>query len=317
MSTHPMFKDEGRPEVATRPTILLAEAILIALEDGYRGIQVAGRSGDGKSTASRYLRSHPSWLNQPTPTAWVSMPRRSNGSDNVFYKVIQGALNLTSHPRAAAIDRLSHIVDRISAECQQMAARRFILFIDEAQRLSKDDYEYLANIDDGVNLDEYRLFCVFVNQSDDSSADKDHRRCQIEDMPPHVVRRFFMADHTFRGLVGVAEIAEALGRYDAMEHNGVPFSAHFAPQAYEKGWRLASDAQKFVKAVDEIRKEANLNGQSDFPMMILELAIKRLLVHIAGGQEVFREFSYESIKEAITRAGYLKLEFSRARQLRG
>lgn len=84
-----------------------------------------------------------------------------------------------------------------------------------------------------------------------------------------------------------------------------------------KGWRFASDAQKFVKAVDEIRKEANLNGQSDFPMMTLELAVKRLLVHIAGGQEVFREFSYESTKEAITRAGYLKLEFSRARQLHG
>jgi hypothetical protein len=317
VTQHPMLKDEGRPEVATQPTINLAEAILIALEDGYRGIQVAGRSGDGKSTATKYLCSHPQWLKSPTPTCWVSIPRRSNGSDNVFYKVIQGALNLTNHPRAAAMDRLSHIVDRISSECEQMGARRFVLFIDEAQRLSADDYEFLANIDDGVNLDGFRLFCVLVNQSDDATADPKKGRCRIEDMPPHVVRRFFMADHIFRGLVGLSEIADALGRYDAMKHEGEPYTAYFASHAYEGGWRLASEAPKFVAAIDELRSDARLSGNSDLPMMIFELAVKRLLVHVAARKESFREFTKEDIKEAIKRAGYLKLESSRARQMRG
>jgi hypothetical protein len=312
-----MLQDEGRPEIATRPTAFLAEAILIALEDGYRGIQVAGRSGDGKSTASKYLCAHPQWMNSPTPTCWVSIPRRTNGSDNVFYKVIQGGLNLTSHSRAAAVDRLSHIVDRISGECEQMSARRFVLFIDEAQRLSQDDYDFLANIDDGVNLDGFRLFCVFVNQSDDTNADPKKGRCRIDDMPPHIVRRFFMAEHPFRGLVGISETADALGRYDAIKHEGVPYTAYFAPQAYEGGWRLASEAPKFMAAIEELRKEAQLNGNSDFPMSIFELAVKRLLVHVAARKESFRGFTQEEIKEAIKRAGYLKLENSRARQMRG
>lgn len=316
MALHPMLKDEGRPEVATQPTINLAEAILIALEYGYRGIQVAGRSGDGKTTATKYLCSHPQWLNSPTPTCWVSIPRRTNGSDNVFYKVIQGALNLANHPRAGAIDRLSHIIDRISSDCEKMSARRFVLFIDEAQRLSADDYDYLANIDDGVNRDGFRLFCVLVNQSDDTNAEPSKGRCRAENMPPHVVRRFFMADHSFRGLAGLNEIADALGRYDALKHEDVPYAAYFAPHAYEGGWRLASEASKFVAAIDELRSDARLTGSSDLPMMIFELAVKRLLVHVAARAEAFSQFTREEVKEAIERAGYLKLEISRARQMR-
>jgi len=231
MNVHPMTEDDNRPKVATKPIENLAEAILIGLEDGYRGIQIFGRSGDGKSYASAYLSTHLQWLTQPAPTCWVSIPRRTNASDNVFYKVIQGGLKLSYYPGAAAIDRLAQINDRISNDCKRAGTRRFILFIDEAQRLSADDYDFLANIDDAVGIDGFRLFCVLVNQSDDTKAFGEKGRAPVTKMPPHVVRRFFMAEHTFRGLEGLREIAHALSRYDSAEHDGVTFSAHFAPRS--------------------------------------------------------------------------------------
>jgi hypothetical protein len=314
MNLHPMMEDDNRPKVATKPIESLGDAILIALEDGYRGIQILGRSGDGKSYASSYLSTHLQWLKQPAPTCWVSIPRRTNGSDNVFYKVIQGALKLSYHPGSAAIDRLGQIVSRISSDCQRAGSRRFILFIDEAQRLSVDDYDYLANIDDAVGVDGFRLLCVLVNQSDDAKAFGKKWEARVNGMPPHVIRRFFMAEHTFRGLEGLSEIAHALSRYDTAEHLGVTFSAFFGPGAYAVGWRLASEASKFVAALNEIRQEAQLAGLSDLPMMIFELAVKRLLVNVAGCKDTFKEFTQGEIKEAILRAGYLKLEASRQRQ---
>jgi hypothetical protein len=304
MNLHPMMEDDNRPKVATKPIESLGDAILIALEDGYRGIQILGRSGDGKSYASSYLSTHLQWLKQPAPTCWVSIPRRTNGSDNVFYKVIQGALKLSYHPGSAAIDRLGQIVSRISSDCQRAGSRRFILFIDEAQRLSVDDYDYLANIDDAVGVDGFRLLCVLVNQSDDAKAFGKKWEARVNGMP----------EHTFRGLEGLSEIAHALSRYDTAEHLGVTFSAFFGPGAYAVGWRLASEASKFVAALNEIRQEAQLAGLSDLPMMIFELAVKRLLVNVAGCKDTFKEFTQGEIKEAILRAGYLKLEASRQRQ---
>ena len=314
MSSHPMMEDDNRPKVATKPIENLANATLIALENGYRGIQVSGRSGDGKSYASAYLSMHQQWLTQPAPTCWISIPRRTKATDNVFYKVIQGGLKLSYYPTADAIDRLTQIVDRISSDCKRANTRRFILFIDEAQRLSVDDYDFLANIDDAVGLDGYRLFCVLVNQSDDTRGFGKNGHGRITTMPPHVIRRFFMAEHIFRGLVGLSEIAHALSRYDAAEHDGVAFSAYFAPRAHAQGWRLANQAKDFVSALNEIRNEAQITGTNDLAMMIFELAVKRLLVNVAACKEGFEELTHSEIKESILRAGYLRLEAARSRQ---
>lgn len=314
MSIHPMMEDDNRPKVATRPIERLAEAILVALEVGHRGIQIFGRSGDGKSYASAYLSTHRQWLSQPAPTCWVTIPRRTNASDNVFYKVIQGGLKLSYHPGANASDRLPQIADRILSDCKRTGTRRFVLFIDEAQRFSADDYDFLANIDDAVCSDGFRLFCVLVNQSDDMQVFGKNGRTRATAMRLQSARRFFMEEHIFRGLEGLADISHALSRYDSAEHEGVPFSAHFAPRAYQQGWRLANQAKEFAAALNEIRQEAQLSGASDLAMMIFELALKRLLVHVAGCKESFQEFTQGEIKEALLRVGYLKLEAARSSQ---
>lgn len=315
MNTHPMLQDDNRPRIATMPIEHLANAILLALEDGVRGIQVSGRSGDGKTSATEYLSTHPQWLPSPAPICWVTMPRRSNSSDTVFYNIIQQAMKLAHHPRSSAIDRLTQIVDRIASECQRTDSRRYLLFIDEAQRLSADDYDFLANIDDAVHLDGYRIFFVFINQSDDTTHFRKKRQRTMDALPPQAVRRFYMAAHTFRGLLGINEFAQALGRYSELEHEGVPFLAYFAPVAYEAGWRLDNDALNFVTALEKLRNAGQLAGMGDLPMAIFEPTVRRLLVLVAPKKGVFKQFAEDEIRAALVAAGYLKLEALRARQV--
>jgi len=315
MSTHPMLQDDNRPRIATQPIQFLAEGILLALEDGYRGLQVYGRSGDGKTYAAEYLSTHPQWLPSPAPISWVSMPRRTNASDTVFYNIIQQSMKLAHHPRSSAIDRLAQIVDRIVTECQRTGSRRYLLFIDEAQRLSADDYDFLANIDDAVHLDGYRVFFVFINQSDDARHFRKSVERTLEGMPPQAIRRFFMAEHTFRGLLGVSEFAHALGRYGALEHESVPFPAYFAPAAYEAGWRLGDEAPGFVAALEGLRKQNKLLGAKDLPMAIFEPTVRRLLVRVAPQKGAFRQFAQDDIQAALVASGYLRLEKLRAREV--
>jgi hypothetical protein len=316
MNDHPMYANHDRPRIATRPIEQLAEAILLATEDDFEALQVSGRSGDGKSTAALYLsRHHLTWLKRDAPMGWVFVPRRTNASDAALYKILQKGLKSPSATTAAALDRMGNIVDRICSSCQLTRAKCFYLFLDEAQRLSANDYDYLANIADQVKGSGFHLFSIFMNQSDDIGPTRLKSKIHAPDNTPHTVKRFFMAKHVFKGLAGLEEIAHALSRYDHLEHEGVPFPAFFAPAAYERGWRLASDADKVVSAIDILRAEAGLTASSDLSMFTFERMVRRLLVRVIGGNPGFAGFTVQDVTDAISKTGYLTLETVRKEQV--
>ena len=315
MNDHPMKSNHDRPRIATRPIEHLGDAILLAVEEDFEGLQVSGRSGDGKTTAAQYLaRHHMTWLKHAAPMGWVFVPRRTNASDTALYKILQDGLKSPSAATAAALDRMGNIVDRICNSCQIMRAKCFYLFLDEAQRLSADDYDYLANIADQVKGSGFHLFSVFMNQSDDTGPSRLPSKIRTPENIPHTVKRFFMANHVLKGLVGLEEIAHALSRYDLLEHEGIPYPAFFAPAAYERGWQLASDADKVVSAIDIVRAEGALTGTSDLSMFTFERMVHRLLVRVAGGNPSFAGFTVQDASNAIRRSGYLTLENVRKEQ---
>lgn len=315
MIVHPMLRDE-RPLIATRCIESLAEAIKIAIEDGHQGIQVQGRSRDGKTKAAIYLQEHPSWLDNSAYIFRVTMTRRSKHSDTAFYKTIQSELELSQHPHSGPDNRLRQIGDRIVAGCLEHESKQAILFVDEAQQLSDDDFEYLTNIDNAVTDDGYRLFCVFIHQSDDSKAEKRKKRSSlVNNLPPHVIGRFFMASHTFYGLRGTADIYHALDQYDSrLCFQGKTFTEYFAGQAFASGWRLASHANDFVSAISAIRKRGNLKGSGDLAMKIFDVICYRLLVRFAAETPNFAGLNKDMIEKVILESGYLHLEAARQRQ---
>ncbi|BDU21630.1 AAA family ATPase [Dyella sp. GSA-30] len=315
MIAHPMLRD-ARPLIATRCIEGLAEAIKIAIEDGHQGIQVQGRSRDGKTKAAIYLQTHPSWLDDSAYIFRITMPRRSNHSDTAFYKTIQSELGLSQHSHSGSVNRIRQISDRIIAGCLGQESTQAVLFVDEAQQLSDDDFEYLTNIDNAVTDGGFRLFCVFIHQSDDTKAEKRKKRSSlVNNLPPHVIGRFFMASHTFSGLRGAADISHALDQYDSrLRFEGKTFTEFFAGQAFASGWRLASHANDFVSAISAIRKRSNLKGSGDLAMKIFDVVCYRLLVRVAAETPNFAGLSKELIEKVILDSGYLLLEVARQRQ---
>lgn len=316
MSIHPLRKS-NRPIIATRPIEALADAIKIAIEDGHQGIQVYGRSRDGKTMASSYLQSHDSWLDEPAAVLRISMVRRENLSDSAFYIIIQMALGLLQHPRSSAALRIRQISDKIIADCLSRRCTRAILFIDEAQHLSDNDFEYLTNIDNTLTESGYQLFCVFISQTDDTKAEKRRKRSRLMlELPPHVVGRYFMAEHAFSGLRGNADIAHALDQFDSrLFFEGASFTEFFAKEAFASGWRIAHHANDFVNAIASIRRRNHLPIAHDLAMKIFDVACYRLLVRIAGEATSFGGFDQEIIEKVLIDSGYICLEVARQRQV--
>lgn len=316
MDDHPMVQDRARPQIATMQIETLATAILNAIEDGFDSLQVHARSGSGKSSAGEYLSQHQNvWLQNAIPIETVLIPRRTSASDNALYKVIQHGLRSRSASRSAAIDRLGNIITRICDRCVALDCERFLLFVDEAQRLSASDYEFLANIYDGVRASGFRLFSVFLGQSDDCGPSRNSGGYASPARIPHLARRFFLRLHVLHGLRGLEEITYALSRYDAIEHMGIPFPATFAPTAYAAGWRLTNEASKVVEALKHLRAEAYLSGPDDLAMSTFEPMVRRLLVRVAGANPAFSGFTLDDVIVALRRAEYSGLEDVRKDQV--
>ncbi|MDR3443716.1 hypothetical protein [Dyella sp.] len=316
MITHPM-QSKQRPLIPTRAIESFADAIKTAIEDGHNGIQVQGRARDGKTRATIYLEKHPSWLDEPTHMFRITMLRRKNHSDTSFYKVIQLQVGLVQHHQSSAANRIQQIVDCIIGECIAMGCHRSILFIDEAQQLSDDDFEYLTNLDNAMTEDGYELFCVFIHQTDDAKAEKRRKLSKlVEQLPPHVTGRYFLAEHVFSGLRGISDLQHALDQYDSrLRFEGKSFTEYFAGQAFSKGWRLASHAKDFVTAISNIRKRSQLKGPADLSMKIFAVAVYRLLVRVAPDNPSFSGFDEKLIEQVLLDSGYLALEKARQRQV--
>lgn len=316
MTDHPLVDDDYPLRVATRAIERLGEAILIAVEDGFDALQVHSRAGNGKTSAAEYLGVHQSdWLTQRSAMALITIPRRTNRSDNALYKRIQRDIGAPTLAGRSADDRLNAIIDRLCAACLAANRKRFFLFIDEAQRLSADDYEYLANIYDLMRASGFWLFSIFLNQSDDGGSAHKRRRKPLPSELSHTLRRFLLRHHTFHGIRGLEEIAYVLNRYDLLCHEGVPLPATFAANAWSNGWRLSSDASTFVTAIHHLRSHHGLPNTSEVPMSVFAIAIRRLLVRTAGDNPSFIGFSADDIATALVRAGYVELERIRQRQV--
>lgn len=314
MISHPMLR-EKRPIIATRPIEAVADSIKVAIEEGHHGLTVNGRARDGKSMAGEYLITHPFWIENFAMMPKISMERRTNRSDTSFYKQIQKKLKLTQHHQSAATHRVSQIADRIIAECIAQKCIGAIMFLDESQWMNNDDFEYLTNIDNSLDDDGYRLFCVFINQTDDAKAKSEPKgKRRATELSPHVVGRFFMDHHTFTGLRGVSDIAHALDQYDRqLKFDGKTFTEYFAPRAYQDGWRFASHANDFANAIAAIRERNRLRYDGDLAMKIFELAVYRLLVRVTQETPNFSGFNQGLIENAMA-GPYMQLEVARKRQ---
>lgn len=316
---HPIFIPNSY-QIYTKPTEYLANFILSNISQGHHGCSVYGGGGLGKTTAQQYLTDNASrWLvNNKTKqqigvAARMVMPSGIRRSDRAFWTAMNRRLKLVNAIRMDPGLGLERLVNFIRTRCGQARQRRMVLFIDNAQRITEAEYQYLEDLD-GLVLDEkLSLFLVLVRQSDAEGVDVGDDWLE---RPSHTVRRWFMDTAPFRPLMGIAEITHALGRYDrsvAWPTPDMPFSRYFAKDAFDRGWCLSKDAPVIFDGVRSLRKEYKLPETDAWPMATFTLVVHSLLADIAHEKPDFNGFTPEQVRHVLLASGYLRLEFVRAK----
>jgi hypothetical protein len=315
---HPIFIENGF-QISTKPTESFANAILKNVEENHHGLPCYGGGGLGKTTAQEYLTEHASqWLidanRKPIGVASrLIMPSGMRRSDGAFYTAINHRLKLTNSDRLTAQKGRDRVINFVKTRCGQAQLPLMVMFIDNAQRITRGEYDYLADVDEQLTDAQLRLFLVLVRQSDATGVDVTD---DWSDYPSHMVRRWFMDTHPFRPLTGIAEVMHALGRYDksaTWPTPDMPFSRYFAKAAFDAGWTLASEAGLILETLNSMREEYRLPATDGWPMATFTLTVRHLLANVAAIDPHFKGFSFANVLKALHASGYLRLEYVRAK----
>ncbi|MEP7301250.1 MAG: hypothetical protein ABI699_06955, partial [Caldimonas sp.] len=108
--------------------------------------------------------------------------------------------------------------------------------------------------------------------------------------------------YRFRGL-RASEFRDVLAHYDEAEWppgSGLTYSAHFAPDLWQQGWRLQDQAGHFVSAFTELARQ--LGGGVEVGMKYLVTAVRRLLLMLRDEPERANRIS-DAVSACVQKSG--------------
>jgi len=316
-SHHPLLVPDGY-QINTKPTERLANFIRKNIFEGHHGCSAYGGGGVGKTTAIAYLTDNaPRWLidSDKSPMGVAMRMVMASGirrTDRAFWSTMNDRMGIGSSSATSAAAGMAKLRNLISSRCGQAGVSRMVLFIDNAQRITEAEYEYLEDLDSMVREDRLSLFLVLMRQSDAEGVDVGD---DWRDRVTHSIRRWFMATAPFGPLMGLDEAKHALGGYDSSwwPTPDMPYSRYFARSAFDGGWRLAMEAPLIWQVMGELRKKGKLPESQAWPMATFTLMVRHLLHDIAFRQKDFTGFTADQVATALQNCGYLRLEYVRAR----
>lgn len=180
-----------------------------------------------------------------------------------------------------------------------------VFFIDEAQQLNDSHFQNLVDIQNELRISNVFSSIFLVGQPELKSmvvAFQNSEKMQI-------VSRFMSRQHEFRGMRNVSDIEHCLNIYDNIavypDGSGWTFSRYFAPNAFEQGWRILSDAKIIWKVFSDLRLTHKLPVKDEIPMAFFSTTIETLYLEIANGNNNFTGFTYNNYKDAAIESGYV------------
>lgn len=177
-------------------------------------------------------------------------------------------------------DKRDRLSEYLISRAQRSKLRTFILFFDEAHRLTIDHYDWLLSVANELDAKGLRLFCLLVGQA----PLLDVKAALSETNEDQLVERFMLGEFAFRGIHSATEAAGCLGSFDATVYpvgGGKRFPEHYAPELCESGFHLQDIGQLFWEAFCDTWTSAKLQGTPTVPMAYFTRAMLRLLEELA------------------------------------
>jgi len=315
---HPLLRSK-RPIIITRPGERMAGDSKNSIEMGADAIWVDGHGRFGKTFAFRMLAQTDGWRPFTLLMVEYTFSKPTKSSEGYFFSSFLLQDKQTVSSSALSNVQLMRVANMWRAEAARVGAEVICVGINEANRMSLEDFEHVVSIGNELERST-RVFFFFINQIDAGA----NVRSGLQRRPPaHISGRLFTMSHHFTGLLWdipkdegehqlISDVALACREYDEIhvwpEGSGITYTQYFAPNAWARGWRLSTQLDLIRKTIDAVRAENGLGAVRDWPMITFERFVYYILVRVAFDEPEFTELTDAHIRDALRRVGYLHYE---------
>jgi hypothetical protein len=275
MDNHPLLRPFGI--VLDTPAIdALHELATRWLWTGASGAYVLGDSRMGKTTALETLGATLCLRDsRPVPVHMVTVHKRDRPTINSLYRRLNHSAEVHLKSRDVTDDMFSNFLTYLLDLVSAYQVDRVVLLVDEMQRLSVDQFHVFAELYDELKTLKVALMTVFMGNREECQDIVELFRTKTY---RQIRGRFFTLHGTFHGLRSRQEVQKCLAQYDERrypEHSGPTYTEYFLPEAYAKGWRLASLDTLLWSSFREYQQIYNLDS---WGMQYFVASVNTLLV---------------------------------------
>lgn len=304
---HPI--ETGRYLIGTQVIEAFNEKVCQWIDNRVPGGMIFGKPRLGKTRAIHYL-SHtlPERFGSGLQIIPFTCRDYRTASEASFFEDLLKESGHSIIYKGKATEKRNRLSEFLYERVCRSNQDRIILFIDEAQKLHENHYNWLIDLHNELDKLNINFITLLVGQHEllhQYSAFSHTKKAQI-------IGRFMVHQHEFHGLRSIEDVVVCLNGYDEdSEHpieSGWSFTRYFYPAVFDTGWRLALSSEDLWESFLEIREEYGFSDTLNIPMQYFCRTVEYILRHFSSLNDDPPNLSINVWKEAIIKSGYVEAE---------
>jgi hypothetical protein len=281
---HPL--ETGNYRIATAAIQAFYDLITKCLRYRIPGALVYGPSRIGKTRAIEYLRLLMA-ANFPKITTY-SMPaeHKPRHSEGPFFTNLLASVGFPNPDGGTTQKKRQQLIGKVREACARNGSGVVVLFCDEAQRFTENEYEWLRDVHDALDQLQIRLFTILVGQQELRSVKTAFQRAQ----KTQIVARLMVEELAFFGIRNAQDVATCLIGYDESAYPAGTewtYTRFYLPTATKSGFRLVDEAVTLWSEFSALHHKHGFADDLEIPMesftRAVEIVLKESLVRDAKG----------------------------------
>jgi len=243
------------------------------------------------------------------PVVYCPTPREFRFSMGQYSEHLLASFGHYEPSSGSAIAKFSRITPYLEslAKKGRGGADAIFILIDDAQELEEEQLAWLANLYDALLGRKVRA--CFVLFAEPRLIGR--RESLISINKNQIVRRLMTVEHLLPPILTVKDLEKYLALFDDgtefPKKSGWSYSRYFFPEYFDRGWRLAKEADRVLQAFQNVYEnaEAKLACGFSIPIQYLIAAVKYVLISNANDTSAFSGFTIAMWEQGVRFSGYI------------
>ena len=210
-------------------------------------------------------------------------PRHSEGP---FFTNLLASVGFPNPDGGTTQKKRQQLIGKVREACARNGSGVVVLFCDEAQRFTENEYEWLRDVHDALDQLQIRLFTILVGQQELRSVKTAFQRAQ----KTQIVARLMVEELAFFGIRNAQDVATCLIGYDESAYPAGTewtYTRFYLPTATKSGFRLVDEAVTLWSEFSALHHKHGFADDLEIPMesftRAVEIVLKESLVRDAKG----------------------------------